>query len=826
MNYLRSRWTLAAVLFAGILPGSVYAQQISKKTADNGARLTVKGMVIDSAGNYPLEAVTLQFIAAGYPVQTALTAKDGTFLVVIPGAQEYTLTISYSGYKTWTIKTPVVRKDSVFIPGTIKMSPAEATLGAVIVTGKKSLIQNKGDKLVYNAAADISNVSGSAADVLRKAPMVVVDANGEVRMRGSSNIRVLLNGMPSGIIAKNLKEALKMIPANTIEAIEVITSPSAKYEAEGAAGIINIITKKLKGSNTNITLSAGNLEQSLSANSTITNGKFTHSLSAFGSLGRSLNYSELNRQALSKDAPIDQLVQHKDQTEKERSVYGAYNAEFHPDSLQTISAGVAYWHETWPRTSSLFSFYTNKQDTLQYNQRSRQGDLYHYFEYALNYSRKFNRKHQELKFAGMFDHSKGKADYETSQWIPAGTPFFREVSPNRSKDHTFQAQLDYTHPLNRSGRNLLETGVRYSRTGSSSAYAVFNNTGNPGSGDLLHDAARSDTMKYYQAVYAAYLSFSFKTKNRWEFRPGLRFEGTKLGADFRGPAPAFRAAFQNVVPTLLVTKKLNEHHDIRLNYTERIRRPWIWDLNPYVDASDPRNLTSGNPELRPEKTRIIELGHGYTSDEGLSLNSSVYYGFNRNAIESLTTVDSSGISRTTSMNIASNNRAGGNINAYIPLSNAWTVSAGVEYFHVWFKSSGLNVRNNGSFYSFEINSSYILPRDYTIQVSGNYNNGNVTLQGRSTANYNYQFAARKDLWNKKAGITIGLVNIFDNAMRQKSYAGAASFNSYSFSRYYNRAFTIAFNWKFGNLRKAAGSNDDDDNSSENAGMPSRGGRKH
>ncbi|MBC9915161.1 outer membrane beta-barrel family protein [Chitinophaga varians] len=685
-------------------------------------------------------------------------------------------------------------------------------LNAVTISGKKKLVVTKGDKLVYNASADISNKAGSATDVLRKVPLLTVGADGEVKMRGDPNIKVLLNGLPSGIFAKNLKEALKMIPASSIASIEVITSPSAKYEAEGAAGVINIITKKkIKGTSVETAVSAGNLEQSASAALSTVKGNVELSLNINANNQRERRTSTLNRTSLFKDQPVGELFQQNEIIQHERGLYGDAGLTWHADSLQKISTTLTFWNGSWPSRSTLYNRYQDGKSNTEYNQNSRQTNSSGYYELSANYQKRFRRKVQELQVLGQVSNVTDRSEYLTNQYALSGMNYFRESGPNSSKSWDFSLQADYTHPLNLSGRNVLETGVRFSRTSASTSYSARNNEHNPGGDDLIEIPSRSDHMNYFQHIYATYASLKFETENKWLFRTGLRFEGTKLGSAFRRAPSSFHTSFNNLVPSLLISKTLNDQHDVKFSYTERIRRPWIWDLNPFVNASDPRNLTSGNPLLRPETTRTLEAGYNYNAPSGFTLNNSVYFSSNSNAIEMLTSVDSLGISSTSPRNVAANKRLGANINAAMDLSSSLSVNGGVELYQVWFKSDALQVKNEAGFYSFNLNVSWSLPKDYTLQASGDYSNGYVTLQGRNSASWSYSISAQKEFFHKKASVMIGVTNPFQTSMLQRSTATAPSFRSTEVNHYFNRGFHIALSWKFGSLKA--------NNNSEEKKMP-------
>ncbi|MGO4288137.1 TonB-dependent receptor domain-containing protein [Chitinophaga sp. RAB17] len=762
--------------------------------------IIIRGILIDSSTRAPIELATVVVTKTdNRAVQSVLTGTNGSFLLKVPESTDLMLHISYMGYHAWSSKiSPAAGPVNL---GLIGLVAKTGVLNEIIVNGKKPLIQSRGDKLIYNAALDISNKSGSAADVLRKAPMITIGADGEVKLRGNGNIKVLLNGVPSGILARNLKEALKMIPASSIESVEVITSPSAKYEAEGAAGVINITTKKkMKGTGGSIDLSAGNLEQSVNGNLNMNRGKFSINLNLEGSLEKSRTVSELNRVGLADGVPIGSLFQRNDETQKDRGGFGELAIEYRLDSSQKMGVSISHWKAKWPAASDGYNSYRDKQGVSEYNQISRQNTKINFTEFSLNYQKKFKHPGQELQLISQYSLSCEYSNYLTDQSSLAGKTYFREQSPNTGHSRDFSFQADYVQPLDHAGRNLLEMGGRYSKNSSSSSFIVFNNRHTPGSEQLEEDPTRANAMSYYQDIAAAYLNLSIKTTKNWAFRLGTRYENTRQGGDFRSTQPSFRSEFNNVVTSIMINKKINEVHDWKLSFTERIRRPFIWDLNPYVNASDPRNLSAGNPELKPEVNRMFELAHNYNAPSGFSVNSSIYFQTNSNAIESLRTVDSLGVSRTAPQNIAANKRLGANIYSSLQINNDWTLSGDAEFYHVWYKSKVLNMGNEANLYAVSINSSYELPKDFTIQFSGDYSNGYVTLQGSTSANYTYHFSALKECYNKKVSIALSVNNPFQHTFIQRSTAIAPSFSSNTASWYYNRSFSISIGWKFGKVR--------------------------
>ncbi|PSK93500.1 outer membrane beta-barrel family protein [Taibaiella chishuiensis] len=786
-----------ALLLGFLLLFTRLAQAQALQPADTG-RYTLSGRVADAADHSPIELATVSLLSGGRIIGAATTGLDGRFVLHFPRTENAVLTVSYLGYEPYSASLPA-GSDTI----SIRLKSSARTLNQVEISARKKTVHYKSDRLVYDATADIGNKAGSAADVLRKVPMLTVGSDGDLRMRGNTNIKVLLNGAPSGIIAKNIKDALKMIPASSIRSVEVITSPSAKYEAEGAAGIINIITKKpVAGRNGSIDLGGGNLEQSVNAMYSQSGEHFDFSLNTTANAARQRQVSSLHRTTLLEGIPVGKLVQDNETTEKDRGLYANMGLTFRPDTSHKLSTELSYWYGDWPAQNALYNDYTDRYSRSAYRQSGKQTNAVHYYELSLRYEQQFKRKKQALQMLGQGSYTAERSGYNTVQTDLSGAGLLQEQSPNQGKTLEFNLQADYTQPLDKNGKSILETGLKIKTTDANSRYTVFNNQGAPGSDQLAEVPSRANEMHYYSHILAGYLGLGWEPGANWSFRPGIRLEQTLLGGDFKSTTPSFRSRFTDWVPGILIAKKINDHHDLKLGYTERIRRPWIWDLNPYTNATDPRNLSSGNPQLQPERIRTLEFGHNYAAESGFNLNSSIYFSATGNAIESLTTTDSSGVSRTRPGNIASNKRLGGNVNTSLDLTRNWTANGGLELYYAWFKSEALRLGNRNVFYAFNLNTSYSLPAQYSIQVSGDYGNGFLTLQGRYTAAWSYRFSIQKEFADHKASLVLTVSNPFRTSMPQQYTAADPSFNSITYNHYYNRSVHLSFSWKFGAGKQA------------------------
>lgn len=764
------------------------------QTAGN-IRITVKGMVVRKSDNRSLPATTIVLMSGNDDIlATVASGNDGSFSARIKSLSKIKVKISYLGYNDYSSGLISLKNGELDL-GRIVLEEQSMTMQGVTIVGskRKTLIQSSKDKIIYNAASDISNKSGNASDVLRKAPMLTVSANGELKMRGNSNIKVLINGVASKIMAKNLKEALKMIPASSIISVEVISSPSAKYEAEGAAGVVNIITrKKLKGTSGTVDLTGGNLEQTGNLALNMAMGKLNISVSGNYSAEREKSASELQRNSFIDGSQTGDLFQKYSSVQRSRGGSATLAAQYQIDSLQTLEGSFSYWNGSWPQKSSFYNRYRTDVVTEEYHQRIEQRGKFNYKELVMNYQKKFRREGQELQMIGQTSFSSDLSDYLTEQYKTDGTLSFREKGPNQGSEKDWSIQADYAQPLSHSGKTVLEMGSRYLGSTSKSSYELTNS-------HLPVDPSRSGNMKYRQNVFSGYVTLNFETNNDWIFRPGIRFERTAVDAAFQSAA-AFERAFSNWVPNLLIAKKLGEKHELKLNYTERIRRPSIFDLNPYINASDPLNITQGNAYLKPELTRKLEISHIFTAPSETTLMSSVYYSSNKNAIETVTTVGPNGVSYSNPINIGENNRLGMNVNAAFSPVKKWTVNAGAEVFHLRFRSKSMGLTNSGMFFNTSLTNTLVLPHNLMLSASGDYGNGFITLQGSNSANYSYRFALRKQFMDNKASLTLATVNPFQKVFTENVYVTVPTFQSKGINRFYNRGATLTFSWQFGGFK--------------------------
>ncbi|AQG81782.1 TonB-dependent receptor domain-containing protein [Spirosoma montaniterrae] len=787
------------------LPGLLWGQI-------NPATGRISGTIIDSLGAKPVPFATVALqLPDGKVMMGKTTTEAGTFLFDNVANGTYQLALSLVGYQAKTLKNIILTTDKpAFDAGTIQLSADAKTLNEVNVAGQKSLVEDKGDRLVYNAEKDISNAGGTAVDVLRKVPTLTVDLNGNVTMRGNSNLKVLINGKPSAMMARNLADALRQMPANTIKSVEVITSPGAKYDAEGAAGVINIITKKaLQGFNGSVNATGGNFNNSVGTNLNLKKKKVGVSLSANMYNYRNIAESISRRTSLQAGVPTSLLTQQNEQDNWGVGGYGEMSADYDFDSTSRLNFAANVWGGNFPNNSVSVVRLTDPAGVERQAFRNdiRFRNPYGNGQLDLGYTKTFKKPegasaNREFSLLTQYSRMPDNYFYDTDRYAITGELLiYRERSTNYSRNKEYTIQADYTHPLAVRGPNdtatyTIELGAKTILRDIGSEFRVDQSA--DGQGPFVPNPALSNDFAYTQVIYSGYTSLRMETKRGWTLNAGARLEHTGIRANFITTDTRFTTDYQNLIPSVTVSKKVKEN-TLKISYTQRITRPLIWYLNPWVNAADPQNIQVGNPFLNPELTHSTEFSHSLSTKKGLSVNSSLYWRQTDNAIEYLATVDANGVSTNSPQNIAQRKAFGLNVNLSGQPNKNWNLSGGIDGRYVYLNSPTLQQSNSGLIGNFNLNSTYKLPKNYTLQVNGNYGTGWVSLQGTSTGWLWYGISGKREFWDKKASLTLALNNPFARSFTQTNRQEAPTFVAESQWTIINRSARLTFEWRFGQM---------------------------
>ena len=832
------------VLEAGAQTNSTVTKSFSPGTITG----RLSGRMVDSVSGKPIPFSSVALLnSEGRPVLGTIGDEQGLFIVGKIPAGNYKLIVSCVGYQPKTLAgVSITDQNTVIELGTIRLWADSKVLNEVTVTEQRALIEDKGDRLVYNAEKDISNSGGSAADVLRKVPMLTVDLNGSVQLRGSSNFRIFLNGKPSAMMARNPADALRQMPGGNIKSVEVITSPGARYDAEGAAGIINIVTlKRLEGINGSANASAGNLSNSAGANVSAQGKRLGISVTGSFYQYRSISYTESDRTTLVAGRAINRLFQRSDQDNTGLGGNVGINLDYDPDSTTRISLWLSGWGGDWPNNSKLFSRLSaiNGSTLKEFQGQIRFDDFYRNGEVNLGYTKTYTRRkvvysqvpvpnsrdmqavghyvtekgsQPELSFLMQYSHTPDRNYYTFDQSSSEDVVTYRERSTNISRYNELTFQSDYTYPFRfRTGKDTtqasLEIGAKGILRDIGSNYTL--DQARDGSLNFVADSTRYNQFDYSQQVLSGYTSLRLVIAKNWTLTTGARLEQTFIGGAFVSTNTSVSRDYLNLIPNFSLSRKFKKGQTLRASYTQRITRPQVGYLNPYVNFSNPQNLVTGNPALDAELAHLSELAYSTFIGKKIFLNTAVYHRQTNNAIEYVFSVNEAGVSISRPLNIARRSISGFQVNTNVQPIRNMTVSGGGALQWIDAYSSALLQGNKGLVWNFTTNLSYRFAKGVIVQANGNYNSGRIILQGRSSGLYGYSVSARKELWNKKASLTLSANTPFNRVVRQENLRDAPTFTSYGYSANVTRSVLATFYWQFGqntsNSRQSKKINNDD-----------------
>lgn len=810
------------------LPGTAGDQ-----TPKGSAKIT--GFVVDSSVTKAVEfaSIALYNKTTGKAVDGTIADEKGKFVLNKLADGNYQILISFLGFKNKTIDNITLAKGQDLDLGVIKLSPSVQTLNEVVVTGQAAIIEEKVDRLVYNADKDIAAKGGDATDVLRKVPLLTVDLDGNVSLRGSSNIRVLINNKPSTIIASSISDALKQIPADQIKTVEVITSPSAKYDAEGSGGIINIITKKnsLQGLNLNVDAGVGNRGSSLSLNGNYRKGKAGLTLGGFGRA----NYNTITKTSMDQTSisnGVSTLIRQKGDGYSE-FLFGQYNLGFDYDLAknQSLTAGVRYGARNMKSQQDLITeLYNNGVAGTGSRRDVDVKNLSGTVDVNLDYLHTYKKPQQEWSVSTLYSRNDLTNNFDANILGGEGNLLSRQRNLNSNLNQEFTLQTDYQTPIKKN--QMIEFGGKgiFRQVNSDYRFLAAGSTG-----DFTTQTSQpTGELLYHQNIAAGYTSYTYTTKKRYTFKGGLRYEHTFIDASTREGGPIGVADYGILVPSLNASKTI-KGTTLKLGYNRRIQRPGLQQLNPNFNSANPQNISVGNPALRPELTDNIELGLSRTIKK-VFINASFFGRYTDNAITQVRRPSDtlSGAIITTFENIGRQQAYGTNIFANIAFTSKFNVGlfSNIFYTKMTGQALGLNgvtqdFTNDGVNVSGGLFSQAQFKNGWGVQAFGFMQGRQVQLQGFQGGFAFYTFGVKKDFKNKKGSLGLAGENFFSNRFNIHSELKSPVFNQVSNVYLYNRGVRLTFTYKLGKMstdapKKKARSVNNDDVKSDGAGQTGGG----
>lgn len=802
---------------------SVSLSQGQNPVAKGNGKIT--GFVADASNQQPVEFATVALTDpnSDKPINGAVCDEKGKFTITKVPNGTYKLVISFIGYDNVSVDKVTItdKKNSVDV-GAVKMASGSKELEAVVIEGQRALVEEKVDRTVYNAENDQTAKGGDATDVLKRVPMLSVDMDGNVSLRGNQNIRVLINNKPSTISASSVADALKQIPADQIKTVEVITSPSAKYDAEGSAGIINIITKKntLQGLTFNIDGSSGYRGTNLGLNGSYRKGKMGFSLGGFSRAGYNITGKFTNSQLTTDTTGLQSLNLQTAKTRR-NDLFGntTFAWDYDINKNNSLTASVRYGTRNgFNYQDQLYTqIYQNTILTSTSLRNVNVSDQSGTLDASLSYTHTFNKPQREFNILTLYSRNNRTNDFVNSILNESDLSVNNRLkNENKSFNEEFTVQADYQTPIGTT--QLIEFGGKNILRKVSSDYKYFAAPGATADFVPSSNSNLANIFSYNQNITAGYLSYTLSMKSGYSMKAGSRYEHTTINANFASEkGPVIIPSYGVLVPSINFSKRLKNGNTMKIAYNRRIHRPSIQYLNPNIQASNPYSITIGNPNLGPEYTNNYELSYS-TFIKSTSLNFSTFVRNTDNAIQNIRDVRGDTI-RTTFQNIGKEDAYGSSVFANVNISNKFSLNGGGDVYFAVLKNNDPNplytASNQGWVVSYRLFGSYTLTKGWGLQFFSFYRGRNVNLQGFQGSFYVYSLSIRKELPNKKGSIGFGAEQFFTPAIRISGNTTSPVIVQNNTNEIHNMNFKITFSYRIGKMsfdaprrRKKSIDNDD------------------
>lgn len=732
----------------------------------------LSGTVLDSINRQPIEFTSISIIkiSDSTAVTGTMTDSKGRFEIDEIPFGNYFLRISSVGYITRNTSVySITSKSREINVGTVFLIGTEVNLDEIAVTSNKIMLNNSIDRKVYNVQMDIMSKTGTASELLQNIPSIQVDIDGNVSLRGSTNVLILINGRTSPLMGKTRADVLQQMPANSIERIEVITNPSAKYKPDGTSGIINIVMKKEIGSglNGNITASLGN-QGRYNGNTTL-NYK-PGQINYFGSLSirqddRNIISSDTRTQFDNGSNISGFYKNNSTSVSRPLSRGGMLGFDYNIDKSNSLGITGNYFYRGFTRNdiSTYILRDQNQTVTTDYD-RSRldpeyekEGDITAYFQHN------FTGEDHKIRFEINDSYAPEVEDnhYANTYRTPS---VYNEYDNTLIKNDEYKLQLlaEYSNPISESA--TFESG--YSGELNKRDMNFFGEAFDPIQQKFVTDVVKTNHFIYNEDIHAVYATYS-NSLGSFGVLGGLRAEGSFIKANLVSMGNIITNNYFNFYPTLHLSYKLSELMQLQLNYSKRANRPEGEDLNPFPEYQDPRNIRAGNPNLRPEFIHSIEFGFQWQNDF-LTIVPSIFYRNRYNGITTITKTINDTTLLTTRENLSSDQSAGLEIVFSGGYGNFVTANLSANAFYETIDASNLGFSNNKSTitYSGNMSCNINLTSTTMLQINSNYRSARLSPQGEFKPSFVFNLGMRQDLLDDQLSVVFTISDIFKTFNRE------------------------------------------------------------
>lgn len=754
----------------------------------------ISGTVIDAETQTPLEFATVSIYENEKLIDGIITNEKGEFTINAKPSI-YLIKVEYISYKNYETQIDLKQNTNL---GIISLEIDMESLGEVEIIAERSTVDLKLDKKVFNVGKDLLSQNGSLLQVMENVPSVAVDLDGGISLRGNANVTVLINGKPSVLAANN---GLDQIPAQQIERIEVITNPSARYQAAGTAGIINVILKKNANGGFSGSVSMSNsIRADFNTNASL-NYK-TDKFNAFTTLGYRFVDNKISEQ-INQNSLVNGNIVNLNQTadsyrnSKVTSLYFGLDYFLNEENIITAS----YYKMLIDRNNKVNYNYNYFDELQTLDSTVVRGEKYHepmnHNQLELNYAKTFDKEGKKLTIDFQYDFWDDDENERFNTQKTAPVQLVNELSRTRdiesSKDYLLQ--LDFVNPINEN--STFEVGLRGETRIITSDYKAENFDGTDW--DIFNGI--ENKLDYKEEIGGVYAQFSSKV-NKFSYQLGLRTEFTKIDISDKNNTFNNTKNYTKLFPTAHFTYAFSDKTNMQLSYSRRINRPSFWHLNPFGGLAQINTIREGNPDMDPSLTNSFELGF-LTRLGKLRINPSIYFQNTDDPFQFITERNAEDVLVTKPINIDSENRIGVEVSmSYNPFK--WIQLSG-EFNYFGFEQKGsynsVNFDFDDSRWFTRINSRIKLPSDFTFQSSFNYNARNESTQTIVKANHSLDLGLNKTFLNKKATLTFNASNIL-NSREQFLTTTGDNFSFKSHRKLLGPKYTLTFTYRFNQTGKS------------------------
>ncbi|MDO5665041.1 MAG: TonB-dependent receptor [Bacteroidia bacterium] len=764
----------------------------------------VRGQLVGESDKKSLPYATISVANAAAPqnyIKKLAADDNGNFSTTLQ-AGNYIFTFQFVGMNNVTRDVKVENGESQVDLGKIELAESSTELGEISVTAQRPLVKVEIDKLTYSAKDDPESSTSNVLDLLRKVPLVTVDGEDNIQLKGSTNFKIFMNGKPSNMISNNPSQVLKSMPANSIKDVEVITDPGAKYDAEGVGGIINIITDKRVDEGYSGSVGGnGDTFGGYGANAylSLKYGKlgFTGN-GAYFYHNRPTSEVGLTREEMS---PNNMLTQKGRQANRGGGLFYNTSLSYELDTLNLFNVSVGQFggkfrsnfeQDILSKGSRNYSYLINNNSVMEIGS----------FNISTDYQRSFKKKGEMLTVSYRFERNPNDSEFESKYdnvvgfYYPTGYTM-KSLNDAGGIEHT--GQVDYVNPI--SDKHSIEVGLKYiyrdnSSRGENTYYDVAD-------GQWKEDAGRKNDLDHTQRIASGYAGYGFKT-GKFGLKLGLRGEHTTQKVHFISVKneAVVPSNFFDAVPSVAFSYQLGMTKTLRWGYNMRVSRPGIWYLNPYVNDADPNNIRYGNKDLNAEQSHNFNINYGSFAQK-VNYNTTLSYSYTPNSITSYVFVDDKGVTHNTYRNIGRNQSVGlSGFVSWTPTSVVrMTLNTNINYTQIQsaedskLKNSGFSGRAFG-------NITFTLPQDFRLSANGGLFSTDIQLQTKQSAFYFYSFSAMKSLFNKKLDISLNVSNPFNKYREFKSTTRGDGFVQENYFLNPMRSFRLSLTYRFGDLKSS------------------------